>query len=243
MQFALLGAIVLLLSQLSMLSVVSVDTVRVVGNESLGSARLMREIVDELDGYYLNLFSRRNTFLVPRGRIEKKLLVSFPRLASVNARTEGFTKFAVEVQEREEVGVYCKNEDCYFIDKNGFIFDEAPQFTDAQYLEFYGTLSHKGTPIRQRLLPEESFVALLSFINDVERAGFASESLNMQSESLYEVILKVGGRIIFDPGDDYDVIRENLALALSSDDLEGGAVRIKYIDLRFGNRIFYQLEE
>ncbi|MEK7145371.1 MAG: hypothetical protein AAB808_01350 [Patescibacteria group bacterium] len=61
----------------------------------------------------------------------------------------------------------------------------------------------------------------------------------------YQIYLKNGGRLIISIADDLSKVLENLETILRSDNLKKALARggvIDYIDLRYGNKVFYKFK-
>jgi len=245
---AFVGALILLFSQLSMIRTTLISEIEIKGNEVITDKEL-EEIADEyVSGYYFGLFDRSNIFIYSRKKIENEIVAKFPRVKEIDVDFENFNKISINVLERESVGVWCNSDEsrCFFLDETGFVFAKAPQFSHSPFFVYQGLLGDDKDLIGKKFLNRDDFSELQSFIEDLQDINVSIVGFKFERVDSYELFLDGGGRIIFDPNDGYDVIRENLALALASDDLrreeDRRIVEIDYIDLRFGNKIFYKLE-
>ena len=62
----------------------------------------------------------------------------------------------------------------------------------------------------------------------------------------YEIAIEGGGRIIVNPAKDLAVALENLRVLLTQSELSKNQdfpLALDYIDLRYGNKVFYKLRE
>ena len=139
---------------------------------------------------------------------------------------------------------------CYFIDEAGYIFDDAPYFSGAVYLKFYGATgrenplgAHFFEPnFRKLVLLKDALerIDLKPVIFDVKDNGDISVFLTSLSSSVRgpEVILKSDA--------DMDKVVENLQSVLDTEplksDFRNKYSSLIYIDLRFGNKVYYKFK-
>src|SRR3989344_3974534 len=96
---------------------------------------------------------RRRAFLnkalfYPKSAIRRSLASTYPRLKDIELRVKSGGALLISVTEREPLYTWCgenipetdtaENQICYFLDKEGYVFDEAPYFSGDVYFKFYG---------------------------------------------------------------------------------------------------------
>lgn len=282
---ALVGAIFLLFSQLSMLHAFSISRIVVNGNESVTNKQILAIARENISGHYFGLFSKSNILLYSRSSIENDILGDFTRIASVYVDTRDLQTVVINIAERKPAGVWCSSrlselvpteadpprieegvaptsseeerlgsresvveisiDYCYFLDETGFVYSRAPTFTEKLFFEFMGEIE-SDKPLGEVFLNAQAFAELNTFIDTVNGAGVETIGLDVVKDDRYELIVEGGARIIFDPNDGYETILENLSSVLASNEFRTEAgdrlIKIEYIDLRFGNKVFYRLE-
>ncbi len=154
--------------------------------------------------------------------------------------------------------------DCWFIDKTGFIFDSAPTFSEGVYPEVYGKLENiKDDNLSgARLLPER-----FNFVQTVEKnlREKLGETLRtiIKNDDEYGVTIHtsttypqlVGAELRFKDGTPADTLIKTLLSALPVQFPEGAVAskgltrhdsaeskKLLYVDLRFGNKVFFGFE-
>ena len=264
--FALVGVLAIVstaygISWISYLPRFSLLSVTVAGTENV-SPRIVKAYIETrlFDSLYPFL-SRQNIFLYPRAELEKQVTEYFPRIRTVEITREALLakSVVVTVEEREARGRWCTGSgECYLLDESGFIF--APEATSSpstvQYT-FTGTLLSAGSPARapraggpvgQTFLPEH-FLGVFTLLQELARAGFTPrgalvENLPAQAgEQDFSIPLAKGYILRVSFGSELEKIVRNLELVLSSDALRGRENELEYIDLRFGNRVYYKFRE
>lgn len=240
---ALIGALILLVSQLSALEATTIHTIQIEGNEALSQRELFEVARPYLRGYYFGLFTKRHILLYPRSRIEGAVSQRFPRVGYVDVDLENLTTISLTVTERKTIGHYCLDETtCYLIDDAGFIFAPAFRFTHDSTFMYLDENATTTDPIGSQFLSPPAFRALRIFVESVESQDVSIEYVRVETPNRFVLVMEKGGDIIFDPEDGYDHLLGNLTIVLSSRDFEDAGA-IEYVDLRFGNRIFYKAKE
>jgi hypothetical protein len=225
--------------ELTYLPKYSINEVSVEGAENI-SSRLVQAFVETKinDGNY-HLISRGNIFLYPKEVIAKSVPGYFPRILSANISRDSMLAQAIKVriEERKPFARWCADKmTCFEMDSSGFIFEPSTTSTSGEIV-FIGELEG-ANPIGQVFLPEK-FDGVFLLLSRLKEQGFSATSVLVESEqdfsiSLAEFVLRVSF------GQDANTLVRNLQLVLSSELLDGKRGSIEYIDLRFGNRVYYK---
>ncbi len=232
------------LSWLSYLPQFSISTVSVAGTASV-PARLVDAYVETklYDGTY-PLFSRTNMFLFPRAEIENDIAAFFPRIRSADIAREGFLAQAITVTvvERRPFARWCSSDDaCYLMDDTGFIFAPASTSTPELAMTFRGGITATSTPIGASFVPQH-LNGILELFRRLRDAGFAPTSATVEDDQDFSVAFTEGFTLRAAFGSDAAALARNLQLALSADPLRGKKDTLDYVDLRFGNRVYYKFK-
>lgn len=143
----------------------------------------------------------------------------------------------IEVKERERFGIWCiKNERCYWMDKSGVVFEEAPLTEGGLILKVYDSqkseLSLGSQIVDDRFI--NNLIVILENLNDLN-ISVKKIIFNRQLQEL-EVDAYNGPEIFFS-------IRFNPTLNINSLKKLSETLnfsRIDYIDLRVENRVYYK---
>lgn len=223
---------------------ISIARVDVQGNASVSSDEVVGVVEKIIAGKYIALFSKRNNWLYPENFLIEIIKNNFPQVASVSMSVNDDKNLSVYISEREPKGVWCVGielENCYFLDSDGFIFDKAPEFTGNIYLVFTGVIE-KEDPIRESYLPKEDFLKLQNFISTLKSFGFNIRRVHLSQSGDGYALLPNNSKILFTFGPDINKSADNLAsfLVESKAVASDGGLKGQYIDIRFGNKIFYK---
>lgn len=161
--------------------------------------------------------------------------VSHPSLLS--------TELDVTIVERTPFARWCASDtQCFLIDQTGFIFaadDGSAQ--PPEPLVFSGGVSDPNNPLGHYVAVAR-FPSALSLARALGQAGFAPHDISIDSDTDLTVRLQNSFAVHASFGADPNALVRDLKLILASDPLKGHESDIEYIDLRFGNRIFYKLQ-
>src|SRR3989338_2109469 len=233
-----------------------INTIFVSGADTSDEKDIRSLVETELRGRYLGLFSKAHFILYPRRRLERAIYLSFPKFQSVELTRSGFSALSVFVRERETRGIWCseikdnlENSSCFLIDREGLIFDSLPKLSEDKknfLVKFFGAISAPLTPIGQHYLSPEYFVKLIKFLGLLPKVGITPQELFRLGDGDMRISTLEGPIIFFKDSDELTIVFENLGAFLSADldrkdeKIVPMANDFEYIDLRFGNKIFYK---
>ena len=223
----------------------SVNSIEVKGAATIDPG-VIRQYVDHVlnDGprHYL---SRSNIFLYPRSVIEKDIVIDFPRIKSATLSRPSFfsTTLIVTVQERTFFALWCPDaskQGCYQMDDSGYIFAEAAVDNPAKYI-FGGGLPSAPSTIGQVFAPSH-LSEIIALLERFTQAAYIPEGAIVENPRDFSVPLKDRFIIKASFDMDPDTLIKNLQLILSNPPLRGNERNIAYIDLRFGDRVYYKMK-
>lgn len=242
--FLILGAFTgaVALSRVDSLSVVAVN---VRGASTVPVSDIESLVRDELSGNRLFLFPRSNIALYPKREIAAAVSALSPRIRSVSVARDDARAIGITVAERTPHALWCGNspavaEPCYFLDETGVIFAESPEFSGDVFFRYFGPV--EGGPAGAAFLPGE-FPELDFFTRSVQEAEVKAVSLSVLDGPDAELTLSDGTRILFNRTHDLSGVLQNLSSVLGADIFRSqGALALDYVDLRFGNKVFYKFK-
>lgn len=240
-----------------------IDTIKVSGVQVVSEDAVRALAQTILEGNYYFLYARDNSFIFPRRGIEAQILETFPRIKSVSIRREGAHTIVIDVAERKPYMLWCGESfegempaltECWFIDDQGFVFSHAPIFSEGVYREVYAPLIYRneGTPLHA-VVPPERFLFAYSLVDGIERGVGDIARIFIKPEGQYGVVVRsstlypelVDSELYFKDGQGAERLMYNILSALPvqfpPDTIS--EKKLLYIDLRFGNKVFFGFEE
>lgn len=220
-----------------------IKSVEVAGNSVESSKNISDITKAQLSGHYLYFIPKSNFLLYPRRSLKGELLNSFKRFEAVDVSYEGDNTLLVDVEERKPLWLWCEDKDCYFMDKDGYVFAKAPNFSGNVYLRASGGLNNEGGEIiGSKFANNWNFEELKAFVEAIKDRGFVPVGIAITPERDAEFLLKNGEVIKLSPTKSLASAYADLENALASGLLSSEAP-LQYIDLRFDNKIFYKARE
>ena len=247
---------------ISRLPSLKISSVEVTGNKVVDTKDIQDTTMRVLSGKYLFVFPKDNFLIYPQREVLDLLEVTFPRAEYINASLQG-QKLIIEMKERGGRFLWCgdepssdsTNEECYFTDGRGYIFDKAPYFSDNVYLKIYGIrVSQNESIIGSRVLPEDSFLKAVNLRAVLYEKGVQARYLYLKEDGDYEFYLTHSSsesatrpRIFFFMNADFATIANNLISALENEplktDFKEKYSSLEYLDARFDNKVFFKFRE
>ena len=237
---------------LSYLPRFTVQAIQVQGTEQLDPALIQSYVGSVIDDGSYHFLSRSNIFLYPKVVIEKGIVESFPRVKTATVSRDGMfgQNVTVAIVERAPLAQWCTStaqSDCYAMDDQGYIFSTAASSTDTvrfaqPYLFTGGIATDTTSVIGQTFAPGHvpGILALLHLL--IQNDDLTPVSVDVQDDQDFSIMFSQGFLLKASYGEDANALARNIQLVLGSDVLKGQQENLEYIDLRFGNRVYYKLK-
>lgn len=253
--------ILIFLSYLLSLKQLNITKIDIIGNKTIETEILKNEILNQIAGKYLLLFPKTNIIFYPKSVIKNELQVKFKRIKNINLSIKSDKTLEVLLSERTPLYTWCGNipilnlesstekrgeNKCYFMDENGYVFDEAPYFSGEVYFKFYGQKSDDS------YFSKVNFKELIGLKDMVIGLSLKATILYVSENQEIEIFLTKGisskssPKIILRADSNFQNITENLKTALENEPLKtefkNKYSSLEYIDLRFGNKVYYKFK-
>jgi len=235
---------------LSRISKLNIKTISISGNIVVDTEDIEIAVRNNMSGHYLWLYPKTNVFFYPKNKIKENLEQEFKRLKDISLNVTNIETLEISVAEREGVYIWCgvaipnpTDEQCSFLDKDGYIFDESPYFSGEVYFKFYGEIFQEYNP---------KFSELVMLKKNLESMGLKPVGLFVDRDGNARMLLSLENtqgknpEIIFKVDADLEKLAENLQAALDTDPLKTDIKKkysaLEYIDLRYGNKVYYRFK-
>lgn len=225
-----------------------ITTVTVEGAEVLDAEEIKISVMDMLSGKALWIFPRTSTLLVQTETLEKKLSHAFSRIQSVTVKRDNAQGLVVQIQEYKGVFLWCETkETCFFMDKNGIVYSDAPIFSGTAYPKIFSG-APKGTLPFSGLSPE-NLTLITALETQLVRIGITPSEFHFINNRELQVDFlhnKDTARFIVDPTVAVDTSLDYLFSGIRTEPLSGlfhdASKKLLYIDVRYPNNIVYKFE-
>lgn len=196
-------------------------------------------------GNYLYVFPRANRLLYPKQIILQTITERYKRLESVVLKRSGHT-LRITISERVPAFMWCKGsgaetkQDCYFVDKTGYIYAPAPIFSGNTFFIFHGLVTAPD-PIGSFYIDATQFLFLQSFVTYLKDKSVDVFALDAQEDGTYTFYLDKGGKLIVDSRQRLESLKPVIeTLIINEELLSSTSKSVEYIDLRYGNKVFFK---
>ena len=227
----------------------TIQTIVVKGADKMPSDVVASYVRSQLDDGRWHFLSRSNIFLYHKAAIEHALAVNFPRVlsASMGRGAPLSSELIVTISERQPFALWCAQisdpvESCSIVDERGYFFadnTDLSEHTSTSYIFSGGIL---GAPTIGNTLAPGHLAGIVALLNLLTSAGYTPKDIAIQSDRDLFITLQQGFYIKVSYGEDGVQLVRNLQLILTSATLLHKEAELEYIDLRFGNRIYYKFK-
>lgn len=238
----------------------SISAVELQGGVLVTQQDIEARTLEYLQGKYLWIFPVKNSLWYPKGELEKYLVESFKRIDTIYIERKDFHTLSIVISERKPFALWCDTlpgvktsesevsiEDtgpkCYFMDSNSTVFAPAPIFSGDAYFKYYGILDAENPVGEYYLASTTEFADITSLVLATKRMSLRPQYLIAKGNDEFSLVISGGGQIFFDTKKPLKGVIENLEALLKTPELAipaSGNLQIEYIDLRFGNKLFYK---
>ncbi len=244
-----IGVAVFLLLVFGVVSFLRADFMQVKSFKFLGA-----ESVDEMDlsnvasvfvsGNKFGFIPKSNKLFLDEDDLALKLKESFGRLASVDVDSKLFSNtLEVSVMERSPEFIWCSFEEvCFFMDSQGLIFEKLDTGWLSVYEDkvvFKGGVD--GDPLGKNFADSGLMEQYLAFFEAFENVGIPVTVVRVEGGNKV-VAETLAGDMIFNPEEkNFASSSRNAILLIKDERAKNPNARFEYIDIRFGNKVFYKV--
>lgn len=231
---------------------IKIQTIIVSNTASVQSEAVLDIVRRDITGRYFYLFSKSNFLIFPRFKIKADILREIREIEDLDIFWSDWQKISINLIERKPHSVWCGydvkvvDQECYLVDKNGYIYTKAPIFSGNIFIKDYGLFladasqSTSTAPIGKNFLPTVLYSSIFKIIDLLGQHNLRVNSVSFDGFD-FRFILDIGPTIIFNNKNkaSFELSFDNLLRAVETGDLaiQEKATEINYLDLRFDNKI------
>lgn len=212
------------------------------GIDILEKEKILAVLKNDFSGNTHWFFPKNSVFLTDEKKIAAKIADSFPEMDKIRVEKKYFSSnLLIAISKRFIFGLYCKKDECFFLDKSGVIFAPAPSMEGNAVLKFIDEREEDGE-IELGAKPNiENFDNIFDFSVQIsENQDFRITKLVIKSKDEIEIFTTQNWRLIIDNAIEPLKTKQNFEIALQNIKKKE---TLDYIDLRFGNKIYYKFKE
>lgn len=236
------------------------NTVIVAGETNENKEAIQTYVLESIAGRYLGVVPKDSVFFLRKKILAEAVKHHFPRLKDVQVSLPELNTLKISVEDKEAKLVWCDGQDgkksghCYYLNEDGEVYSEAPNFSEAVMTEIIAPLPE--LPIGKIVLASstvEKIQVLASaggrLLNGLP-GGYAPDLVSWQPLTAGDWAGRVADRegrvwrILFNEKSKTADLVGGLGSILKNEtfltDWSRQKGRLEYIDLRFPQKIFYR---
>ncbi len=242
-----------------------IKEIKISGIETLDEESVRSVVKRQLEGSIFLLIPRSSFLFVRSPKLSEEIIRAFPRIKEIKIEKTLSDTITVNVKEREFWGILCndlqtfdieennqKNEEtlgvakevvvsvCVYIDKEGFSYEYAPNSSGSLITKI--KTDYPEIKIGSMVL-DGKIVERMHFLGREIKRAIGTEAVGYEFSfkipSEIRVVTSDGFRIYFNVEDDFQNVFRVLKTILD-EEIKEKRTRLQYIDVRFGNKVFYK---
>ena len=217
-----------------------ITSVQVIGGETIPRADIEGVVNTALTGAYYKLVPKRFNVVYPKETVIESIKKN-NRIKNVQVEIQNGQTLIVVFDEYTPYALWCKevhSTECLFMDTHGYAFAEAPELEGSAFIR-YVEEGHEPL-VKTHAYPEEYIQQTETFIEELKNTLnlYVTQVIKKgQYDIEYQVsgggILKVSARM-----SSKDTFENLVTLLHSKEFTHFDITSFKYIDLRFGDKVF-----
>lgn len=224
------------------LPAIQISQVKITGNVFVDTQEIEQKTNNLLSKNLILIIPNRNIFLFSKRELEKQIIQN-PAIISVKIRKDFFHTLTIDITEQEKEMIYCTSLDrteCFYINKKGFVYAKVKDMLiPEQEVIIYNEQGLKK--IQDTIIDEKTYIDIVLFIKNVIRQDIKIGEVYIKSDGVVEFITRDNTKLIASLFDEFKKDFANLMALFEKNIITKDQLsQIEYIDLRFGNKVFYK---
>lgn len=211
------------------------------GNAKVASEEI-KNIISEQINKKIALFDTKSIFLADLKEIDNAIRKTLPQVYQVYLKRQFPGIIYAKVEERQPVGIWCKGNDCFSLDKEGVIFEK----TETQgELIIKSEETEKQIFLGANVIEKELLESILEIKKELKNIFKLETKEVIIPGNKQRLIVKTNEdwEIYFNEKDDIADQLVNLNLVLKTKIPLEKRGTLQYIDLRFGSKVYFKYRE
>ena len=214
-----------------------VEKITISGEQKIAEEEINYLVEKNLENKILFL-KTKSILKVDAGQIKTDILNAFPQIASAEVKKSFFDAINVQITERTASALWCENENCFLLDTEGVIFEEAS--LDSGLIIVETAQPPDELFLGQAVIAEDKIAQILAIKDKLAEASEISiKKAALVSDERLDAETTEGWTVRFNLKGDLDWQVTELRLALEKQISPEKRKSLEYIDLRF-SRVYYK---
>ena len=183
-----------------------------------------------------------NIFILSKNKIKSGLAAAFPAITDISIKKELLHGLIVNFEKRIQIGIWCNKTNCYYFDKEGIVFKEAPQ-TEGTLILKIEDLEKKEVSLGDQVLINGQLTFITNFNNKItenDQPKIIEFKIKPSANFDLVAVTDRGWLIHLDQNQD-PILEANNLFTILNEAVKTNDSKLEYVDLRIPSRIFYKM--
>ncbi len=200
-----------------------------------------------LQGSYFGLFSKRNLLFVPTGALRHAIEKIHPAIEQVFVHRTSAHDIRIDVKEYEPIAKWCgpdaraRVSPCFAMNRKGQLFAQETPINTFAVPVFFGAITSEEK-ISAYYTSIDSFEMVMEFVHGLAQFNITLDTIETEDFETFVVHTVKGPYLMIDANTDAGEVLDNLRIVIDQEEINKAQLKnLIYIDLRFGNKVFYKI--
>jgi hypothetical protein len=253
-------SIIFLLSYYSKHPKVVINNIIISENEFVDDELVLKTVEEILSRKYVWLFAKSNFLLVPRDQIKREILETQKSISEISIKVKQINNLYIEIVEHAPVAKWCgaditKKNECYLINEQSLIFAKENSINPKIVPIFHSTISMENKientvdgsqqtdVINMEYMDGEVFKNILTFVKNLNQFEITPTYISTEDYETFAVRAMSGPYLLIDKRIEPNEVLSNLQTVIEIEEINKAQFKnLEYIDLRFGNKVYYKIK-
>jgi len=213
-----------------------IKNIKISGNYKV-SAENIRKVIEENIPKKILFFNSKSIFLINLNKVEEGLLEKFPHVENIFFDKDFPDKLIIEIKEREPVAVFEKDNRYFLIAKDGVIFEETGEKESWLVVK---NPAVSEIELGKEVIERERIEKIIIIETGLEALDIQTIEAEIVNDQRVNVKTSEDWQAFFNFDNDVSNQVFNLGVVLKEKISPGKRRNLEYVDLRFGNQVYYK---
>ncbi len=200
-----------------------------------------------LEGSYFGLFSKRNLLFVPTGALRRSIQALHPAIEEVFVHRTSARDIRIDVKEYEPTAKWCGSDararvsPCFLMNTKGQLFAPETAINTFTIPTFFGEIT-SSDKISAYYTSIDTFEMVMDFVRGLPQFNIVIDTIETEDFETFVVHTIKGPYLMIDARSNARDVLDNLRIVIEQEEINKAQLKnLIYIDLRFGNKVFYKI--
>lgn len=214
-----------------------IQEIKISGNEKV-LIEDVKSLIEKAVEKKILVFQTKSIFLTTTNQIQEIVFRNFPQIAKVEFKKQLPQTLVIKIEERKPIAIFSQNENYFFIDNEGIIFEKKPETVNLKPQQplIENLLLRAELKLGDRAVEKELLSQILEVKSQIENElEIPINEVLIVSEDRLNFKTLEGWEFYFNPQKDSNWQLRKLKAVLETEIPLGKRKDLEYIELRFGD--------